>query len=76
MTDKRQLPHPEDVIEARAWLLAGCPAYPAKDAFGERRDVKKCIDTLVELMEALPSHLPVYAFGSPENMEARAKGKR
>ena len=61
------LPHPEEVREARSWLFVGAPA-------GSRdHDAAHCVLVLYHLIEALPAHLPVYCHGSAEQMAEYAK---
>lgn len=68
----KDLPTPCELLLARDWLLSGAPAYPIM-SFGERMNVKGAIDTLVKLVEALPSHFPQYCYGTPEHLEAMKK---
>ena len=55
------LPSAPDVVMARGWLMAGCPAV------SREHDAKKAVRVLWRLLEALPSHLPIYCWGTREN---------
>lgn len=59
-----ELPHPERIINAQTWLRRGCP---------HSRDSIEHIETLKELLEVLPSHHPVYCYGTLENKQAYEK---
>jgi predicted HTH transcriptional regulator len=65
--DRRTLPHPEDVLDARQWLLMGAPAA-SRDHHAPQR-----VRTLLRLMEALPLLHPVYGHGTPERQAAMAE---
>lgn len=54
---KRPLPSPAELLLAREWLRAGCPL--SDDAVEAHR-------VLTVLIDALPSHMPRYCYGSPE----------
>jgi hypothetical protein len=57
---KRPLPGPQRLVEALGWLRSGAPVQG-----GEIH-----LRTLHALINALPSHLPQYARGTPEWREA------
>lgn len=54
------LPTWEELQTVRGWIMAGCPA-------GHRDyDPRAMVLLLWKLMEGLPHHLPIYAWGSDE----------
>lgn len=55
-----ELPSVYELLYARSWVLAGCPAA-AKD-----HDAPEAARVLMKLFNALPGHLPVYCYGTPE----------
>jgi uncharacterized protein YqgQ len=57
----RNLPHPEDLLQARYWLFAGAPAA-SRD-----HDAKFAVKILINLVEALPAYFDLYCYGKPEN---------
>ena len=56
------LPSPDAVLNAREWLRAGCPALTRAG----QPCAANSIATLRRLVDALPSHLPLYCYGSDE----------
>jgi len=58
----KPLPHPTDVVDALDWLREGAPAVRRRSA----PKAEKALRTLLALLDALPAHLPVYCYGSPE----------
>jgi len=69
MSNPKDLPTPCELLKAKDWLYAGCPAYPVK-RFGEPVNTKAVIDVLCKLLDALPSHFPQYCWGTPEHLAA------
>lgn len=64
---RKKLPHPEHVLTARDWLRAGAPVnHPEYNS-------AECVKLLLELVEALPSYIPQYAWGSDEWKKAMAE---
>lgn len=63
---KRPLPKPHELLEAQAWLGAGCPLRP---------DAERALQTLLALIDALPSHMPQYCYGTPEWKAAGGWGR-
>jgi hypothetical protein len=61
---EKDLPHPLFVARARQWLLQGAPAVP-KDL-----SAHEAVQTLRELLDALPKHIPLYCWGSKEHHHA------
>lgn len=62
--DPTALPHPALVREAHGWLRAGCPLV-SRDV-----DSRRARETLLALLDALPSHLDLYCYGTPAHREA------
>ena len=60
----QELPTPCQLLRARDWLWAGAPSA-ARDF-----DAKEAVKILCGLIRALPSILPVYCYGTPENFAA------
>jgi len=61
------LPTWEELRDVRTWIMMGCPA-----AFRDL-DPREMVKRLWKLMEGLPSHLPIYAWGAPEWRAERAR---
>lgn len=56
------LPTWEELCELRTWVMRGCPAGGLQtDA-----DAGRMVRRLWKLIEALPHHLPHYAYGTDE----------
>lgn len=54
------LPTWQELVQMRGWIMAGCP-------IGHREsDPRAMVRLLWKLMEGLPHHLPIYAWGSDE----------
>lgn len=60
----RQLPTPDAILEARAWLKAGAPT-----AVGNEQAIINCRE-LLNLIHYLPELNPIYSYGTPEFKEA------
>lgn len=65
----RDLPHPRELLDARAWLHAGAPAA----ALGI--DAREAVLVLLQLIEALPALIPLYCYGTPENRAAMTESE-
>ena len=64
-TLSRDLPHPMFVARARQWLLRGAPIVAA-----EGLNAGEAVQTLLELLDALPAHHALYRWNAPEHREA------
>lgn len=56
----RKPPTPRELLQAREWLRAGCPAASKK------HDAAQCAIILYDLLEWLPTVRPEYAYGTPQ----------
>lgn len=54
------LPTWEELVQLTSWVGQGCPV--AKRDY----DTRAAVELLYSLLNALPRHLPHYAYGSPE----------
>lgn len=61
------LPTWEELIQARGWIMVGCPAAHRD------YDARAMVALLWKLMEGLPHHLPIYAWASDEWKAERAR---
>ena len=60
MSQYDNIPTWEEMQDLRMWVMAGCPAgTPTHDA-------GLMVRRLWKLMEGLPKHVPIYAWGSDE----------
>lgn len=60
----KTLPPPDELLEARDWLLAGAPAA------SKNHDAKQSVKILLTLINALPAYIELYKFGTPAWREA------
>ena len=58
------LPGPARLLRARGWLRMGCPIA------GDDINALEARETLLGLINALPALLPVYRYGTAENVAA------
>ena len=58
--DTKDLPNVKLLLEARGWLLQGAPSA------SKHHDAPKCVKTLLRLIDALPKHMDMYAYGTEE----------
>jgi hypothetical protein len=54
------LPTWEEMCVARDWLMAGCPVIR------QHQDPAEAVRILHKLVEGLPKHIAIYAWGSDE----------
>lgn len=81
MSNNNLLPGPGALLAARDWLLSGCPVIKKNPFTGKAstEQAEESIKTLIQLLNALPTYIEEYSYGTKayySAMEAEYRNKK